>query len=82
MPQHQRPVEKFNVHSVHVSIWENEGVKGAFRSATFQLRYKDGNDQWQTGNSFGTSDLEDLARAATEARSRIQAWNRQHKPEA
>jgi hypothetical protein len=80
MSEHSKSVEKFNVHKVHVSIWENEGVKGAFRTATFQLRYKDGDNHWQTGSSFGTSDLEDLARAATEARERIQAWNNLHKP--
>jgi hypothetical protein len=60
---------------VHVSIWENEGIKGAFRTASFQLRYKDKQtDEWQTGASYGPSDLEQLERAAKEARTRIQSW--------
>jgi hypothetical protein len=46
---------------VHVTVWENGGVKGAFRTATFQLRYKDQHDEWQTGHSFvGASDLKHL----------------------
>jgi hypothetical protein len=53
----KKPVDKFTDGRVHVSIWENSGVKGAFRTATFQLRYKDQHDEWQTGHSFGASDL-------------------------
>ena len=47
--ENRKPVDKFTDGRVHVSIWENSGVKGAFRAATFQLRYKDQRDEWQTG---------------------------------
>jgi hypothetical protein len=60
----RKPVERFHDGPVHLSIWENEGVKGAFRTATFQLRYKDKEkDEWHTGTSYGLSDLEHLERA-------------------
>ena len=29
----QKPVDKFRENPVHVSIWENQGVKGAVRKA-------------------------------------------------
>ena len=71
-----RPFNNFHDGPVHVSIWENEGVKGAFRTASFQLRYKDKQkDEWQTGTNYGRSDLEHLERAAKEARTRIQNWH-------
>jgi hypothetical protein len=63
----RKPVDKFTDGRVHVSIWENSGVKGAFRTATFQLRYKDSNEEWQTGHSFGAFDLKYLENAAREA---------------
>jgi hypothetical protein len=37
----KQPVDKFTEGNVHVAIWENDGPRGAFRSATIQLRYKD-----------------------------------------
>ena len=74
----RQPVDKFTDGHVHVSIWENEGAKGAFRSATIQLRYKDGSD-WKTGASYGPTDLEHLESAAKEARRRIKAWQQENK---
>jgi hypothetical protein len=77
----RQPVDKFTDGHVHVSIWENQGVKGAFRSATIQLRYKDGND-WKTGTSFGAVDLKHLEGAAKEARARIEKWQQENKASA
>ena len=74
----RQPVDKFADGNVNVSIWENSGVKGAFRSATIQLRYKDGNE-WKTGSSFGPTDLVHLESAAREARKRIKDWQRENK---
>jgi hypothetical protein len=92
MPQRSQeesrsPVDKFHDGHVHVSIWENDGIKGAFRTASFQLRYKDKQtDAWQTGTSYGPSDLERLERATKEARTRIQSWydarKTSHKPKS
>ncbi len=72
--QGRKPVEKFHDGPVHVSIWENQGPRGAFRAASFQLRYKDEHDQWQTGYSYAASALKHLESAAREARSRIETW--------
>jgi hypothetical protein len=77
----KHPVEKFNDGSIHVSIWENTGSKGAFRTATIQLRYKDDKSgEWRDGNSYSVGDLKHLERAATEARSRIENWQQQTRP--
>jgi hypothetical protein len=70
----QKPVDKFRDGPVHVSIWENEGPKGAFRSASFELRYRDKQNQWQSGHSYTDSSLLHLEKAANEARSRIEKW--------
>jgi hypothetical protein len=78
----QGPVEKFRDGPVHVSIWENDGTKGAFRAASFELRYKDGEDQWQTGKSYTSNALLHLESAAREARSRIERWQESNIPRA
>jgi hypothetical protein len=75
----KRPVDKFHEGPVHVSIWENASSKGSFRTATFELRYKDKQEQWQTGRSYGASDLKHLATAAIEANSRIDKWQQENK---
>ena len=69
-----KPVDKFIDGPVHISIWQNTGAKGAFRTASFEIRYKDANDQWQTGRSYTASNLKHLESAAREARSRIENW--------
>jgi hypothetical protein len=69
-----KPADKFNDGPVHVSIWENESAKGAFRVASFEIRYRDAQEQWQTGKSYTASDLLHLEAAAREARSRIETW--------
>lgn len=45
-----KPADKFREGPVHVSIWENQGVNGTFRVASFELRYKK-DEQWQTSQS-------------------------------
>ena len=42
-----KPVDKFREGPVHVSIWENQGLNGTFRVASFEPRYKK-DEQWQT----------------------------------
>lgn len=77
--QNQKPVDSFSDGPVQVSIWENPSAKGAFRAATLQLRYKDGDD-WKTGTSYGANDLLHLEAAAREARRRITSWTSSQKP--
>jgi hypothetical protein len=69
----EQPIYEFQEGNVHVAIWKNEGPKGAFRSATVQLRYIDRAGDWQTGTSYGQRDLESLEKAAHEARERLKA---------
>jgi hypothetical protein len=73
----QKPVDKFRDGPVHVSIWENQGSKGDFRSASFELRYKDSQKQWQSGHSYTDSSLLHLEKAANEARARIEKWRQE-----
>ena len=76
----RKPVDKLHDGSVHVSIWENAGPKGAFRTASFELRYRDKEQQWQTGHSYTVSDLKHLKAAAQEARTRIENWQQEKRP--
>jgi hypothetical protein len=73
----RKPVDKFHDGSVHVSIWENASPKGAFRTASFELRYRDKEQHWQTGHSYSVSDLKHLEAAAKEARTRLENWQQE-----
>jgi hypothetical protein len=70
-----KPVEKFREGPVHVSIWENQGVNGAFRIASFEIRFRK-NNEWRSASGYGTTDLAYLEIAAKLARNRIERWNR------
>ena len=72
LQQGRGPVDSFNDGPVHVSIWENASAQRAFRSATLQLRYKDG-DNWKSGTSYRANDLLHFEAAAREARRRIES---------
>lgn len=76
MSEEKRPVDQFRDAGVQASIWENGSGKNAFRIATFQLRYRDKDENWQTSTSYGTNDLLHLEKAVAEARSRIMTWQR------
>jgi hypothetical protein len=69
-----KPVERFHDGPVQVSIWERTGPKGLFRTASFQLRYRDQGGEWQTGQSYGLTGLSHLERAAHRARDSIEKW--------
>jgi len=69
-----KPVEKFRDGPVHASIWQNQGAKGAFRVASFELRYRDAQNHWQSGHSYTSSTLLHLESAAREAHARIERW--------
>ena len=75
----RQPIDKFTNGPIHVSIWENQGAKGAFRTATIQLRYRDEKKGWRTGTSYGAADLQHLEGAAKEARARIENWQQRAK---
>ena len=75
-----KPVDKFIDGPVHVSIWQNTGSKGDFKTASFEIRYKDRNEQWQTGRSYSASNLKHLESATREARSNIETWQKANSP--
>jgi hypothetical protein len=60
----RKPADKFHEGPVHVSIWENDGPRGAFRTVS---------------HSYGTTDLKHLETAAKEARTRIEQWQQANK---
>lgn len=76
----RRPLDKFHEGSVHVSIWKNAGPKGAFLTASFEVRYRDKEDKWKTSHNYGAADLRHLENATREARMRIETWHEQNKP--
>lgn len=71
----RKPADRFREGPVHVSIWENDGINGTFRTASFEIRFKKGED-WQSGTSYGLSELAHLEIAAKQARTRIEQWRR------
>jgi hypothetical protein len=73
----KKPVDKFREGPVHVSIWQNDGVNGAFRTASFEIRFRKG-QEWQSGTSYGLAELAFLEIAAKQARTRIEQWKREN----
>jgi len=65
------PVGKVRVGSVTASIWENTKDSKIFYSVTFERRYKDGDGNWKSSDSYGPGDLLELAKAADRAHSQI-----------
>jgi hypothetical protein len=65
------PVAKIRVGLITASIWENTTAKGTFANVTFERRYKDGQDNWQSSHSYNADDLLALAKAADLAHTRI-----------
>jgi hypothetical protein len=78
----QKPVEKFRDGPVHVSIWQNHGANDDFRIASFEIRYRDGQGQWQSGHGYTSSALLHLESAAREAHMRIERWQQSNRRRA
>jgi hypothetical protein len=49
----EQPSGKIKEGNVTASIFEIDGPKGKFRTATIQLRHKNKDGDWQTGSSYG-----------------------------
>ena len=64
-------VPHLSVSLITASIWENTTAKGTFANVTFERRYKDGQDNWQSSHSYNADDLLALAKAADLAHTRI-----------
>ncbi len=69
-----KPVAKDGASNVRFAIWkhasEKDGQTKNFYKATFENRYKSG-DEWKTTKSFGSFDLVNLMKAAGMAHTKI-----------
>ena len=56
-----QPEKKFRAGSVTATIWKNIAEKDnrtiEYRTVSFERRYKDRNDEWQSTNSLRVNDL-------------------------
>jgi hypothetical protein len=67
-----KPIHKVQEGSVKFAIFENDGPKGKFQTAALEFQYKDKTSgEWRESRNFGVKDLENLEKAAREARSRM-----------
>ena len=70
-PANKKPVANFRLASVEASVWSNQSDKGEFYNITFQRRYQDKDQQWQTSHSYGPFDALALAKVADVAVTKI-----------
>jgi len=66
-----KPVGNVRYQGVEATIWNNPTEKGDFYNVTFQRRYLDKDQQWQTSHSYGPGDILALAKVADQAATRI-----------
>lgn len=78
MATQKKPATIIRSGNIKATIWENEGLKRVFYSATFSRPYRDTEGKWQNANNFGLYELESLMNAALEARE----WLAAHTPKA
>jgi len=67
----KKPVATLRLAGVEASIWSNDSAKGEFYNVTFQRRYQDKDQQWQTTHSYTATDALALAKLADMAVSKI-----------
>jgi hypothetical protein len=75
----RQPVDKFQDGPVQFSIFENPSSKGVFRTARFDVRYKDKDGEFQTSHSYTASVLKHIASGSIEAAERISKWEEENK---
>lgn len=55
------PEKKFSTGAISATVWENkgkiDGKETTFKTVSFQRRYKDKEDEWQTTNTLRINDL-------------------------
>src|SRR2546421_7938978 len=66
-----RPVHEIRHRNIRATIWKNETVKGSMYNVTVSRAYRDDKGEWHDSNSFGFSDLMNLAKALYDAHSAI-----------
>ncbi len=70
MSDKAKPAHKIRNRDLIVTVWKNDGDKGAWYSVTPSRSYKQG-QQWKESDSFGEDDLLLLAKLLDEAHSWI-----------
>lgn len=65
------PDAKVSVGLQTASIWKNESQGRAFYNVTFDRRYRNGNGEWKSTDSYGPDDLLALAKLADLAHTKI-----------
>jgi hypothetical protein len=66
------PVDHIRLGAVQAAIWRNLDREGRNRyGVTVEKRYKNGEGDWHSTNSFGRDDLQLLAKAVDTAHTRI-----------
>lgn len=79
------PVFKDRVGNVHFAIWkqtaEKDGETKNFYKATFEVRYKKGED-WKSTDSYSARDLQNLWKANALAHSAIMKFLKEDKDAA
>lgn len=66
-----KPINTIRLGTLQAAIWGNTGQHGPFYNVTFERRYRDANEEWQSSASFGRDDLLLLAKIADEAHTWI-----------
>jgi hypothetical protein len=64
MAEKQRPIIQVEVGSVTGAVWRNNTRDKPRYTASFHVRYKDGEGEWKTTNGFDQAHLLELAKAA------------------
>ncbi len=77
----RKPIENIRVGNVQAAIWENQGDKGNFMTASFSRSYEK-NGEWKKAYDFSPAQLADLQRAAKEAETFIRDQSKEKGNEA
>ncbi|MFH0714197.1 MAG: hypothetical protein V1847_00370 [Candidatus Diapherotrites archaeon] len=52
-----KPVKKFKVGRVNVSVWENGNGEKKFKSVKCEKRFQDKKGEWQSSSSFSQTEI-------------------------
>lgn len=67
--QPPKPIHTLRLGPLQAAIWSNAGQHGPFFNVTFERRYRDAREEWQSSTSYGRDDLLALAKLADLAHS-------------
>jgi hypothetical protein len=69
--QKAKPIHEVRLGSIKAAVWKNETEAGIRYNVTLSRIYKDGDQNWQSTDSFGRDDLLLVAKVADQAHSWI-----------